>query len=138
MLVTVALNMPAHYGGEASWAQVIPSEVKGNQFFASEVKPRETYFTHFATLIMTYISRDMLNVNTLYANQILRVYGEDNITPLNTQRYVLLSEQGHNLQLNSWGVDVYQSWPESERGSKADLIYNNGYFRIYRNQYIGG
>lgn len=142
MVITIVLNMPAKYGAEASWSQVLPSELAGGKFYAERVNPDvhqdKTYYYNYAGFLILYHNPDLLAVRTLSSNQIQRALDKPSLSPLSEWvRYVILSKQGTDVQFTSWGEAPFQLWPLTPEGRKADLLYTNGHYQIYENARSG-
>ena len=134
MCLCVALSLPANYGGEVSWGQVLTTELKGAKFFACEVKPQppDEYFYVIGggeRVILSY-NPNLLGVHRRWAAQFP---SEVDLSTLDRVHYVIISKQGTDGVKFAWGEDPYAAWPETEAGKRANLIYNNGYFQIYEN-----
>jgi len=138
MLITITLNMPARYGAEASWSQVLPSELAGGNFYAERINPDvdldKTYYYNYAGFLILYHNPDLLAVSSLSSSQIHRSLDKPSLSPLSEWvRYVILSKQGTDVQFTSWGEAPFQLWPFTAKGRRADLLYNNGYYKIFEN-----
>jgi len=131
MLITLALNMPAHYGAEASWAQVLTSELEGDQFLAQRVRPTGQYFYNYIGYLVYHYDPSLVALGYLDPTWNLDLLKDVEVSFPRNVNYVILSRQGRDRTLNRWGQDPYQSWPETLQGRGATLVYSNGYFRIY-------
>jgi hypothetical protein len=144
MLVTVALSLPANFGAEASWAQVLTTELKGSMFFAIRVHPQPTdsYFQQFpngANLILAYDSslfrvRHLEHATIVQMLKLRAIPAAKAVSALDDVTYVILSRSGRNAMNFRLGGDPYAAWPESAGGRQADQIYENGDYQIFRNR----
>jgi hypothetical protein len=135
MCLFVALNPLANYSGEASWPQVLTTELKGTQFFALKVKPEERYFYGVGGTLVLYHNPNLTVAFSPVVPPLAQGPGKADISVLNDLHYVIISRQGSDSPIFAWGEDPYAAWPQTEAGKRADLIYNNGYFQIYENRF---
>ena len=127
----------ARYSTVASWGQVLTTELKGSEFWANR-DINEAYFAENYSdpaLIMHY-NRNMLTY-TYYSPNNISTMGEKAANDaLNAIPYIILSKQGDDALTLGMKVNPYTAWLQTENGGKSSLIYNNGYFQIYRNNYV--
>jgi hypothetical protein len=127
----------ARYSTVASWGQVLTTELKGSEFWANR-DINEAYFAENYSdpaLIMHY-NRNMLTY-TYYSPNNISTMGEKTANDaLNAIPYIILSKQGDDALTLGMKVNPYTAWLQTENGGKSSLIYNNGYFQIYRNNYV--
>lgn len=136
MSLTVALSLPANHAGEASWAQVLTTELRGTEFFAVKVKPQpgdEFFYTYCnGRRLILYYDSNLIHVRQRFPGELLQ-WPEIDLTLLDESHYVIISRQGTDAAVYAWGEDPYAVWPQTEAGNRADLLYNNGLFQIYEN-----
>ena len=143
MCVTPVLNLTAHYAGEASWAQVLTTELKGSEFFARkmEIQVEDSFFTQYVMGInlIAYYSPNMITFpvyDSSMSPSVFPRWPEVDLSILDKMHYVFLSQQGKRAQVYGLGKDVYGPWAQTEAGKRANLLYNNGYFRIFENKLL--
>jgi len=141
MCLFVAAHLPANYGGEAQWGQVLTSELRGTEHFALRVKPAvgtATFYT-YATQLAFFHNPDLRGTvafpssQTVYNTYVhLQKKHVPIVSPLEVLdryyhiiNYVIISNQGE--------VAYWEDWPQTEGGKEAYLIYNNGNLQIYDN-----
>ncbi len=133
----VLLAVFARFSGVASMGQVLTTELEGSKFFATHVSPDVTYFTAYgdAPSLVPFFNRGMINS---FPGTPDNVKGgtSGQLPPLDGFRYVILSQQGTNRMTVRYGSDVYSSWPRTESGSKAGLLYDNGHYQVYTNDQV--
>lgn len=134
MCLCIALHMPAYHGVEASWGQVLTSELKGTEFFALEVKPRDSYYYSYTAHLVIYHNPDLVTIPNSHYGSLASSPGEADLSALDRLHYVIFSRQATSSIVFNWGEDPYKDWLQTEAGRKADLVYNNGYFQIYVNR----
>jgi hypothetical protein len=137
MCLFVLLSPLANYsstGGSANAGQILTSEYKGTEFFADNIKTKESYFYGYSLGVLLYHNQQLMYVHHLEPTYVKDV----NISDLDSARYVILSTQSteYNSPHYPGGVFPYDAWPQTAAGQNADLIYNNGYFQIYENLLI--
>lgn len=132
MVVFLGLSLPTRYGNIASWGQIPPTDLKGNQFISRDIGPGVSFFIDGPNLAMFY-SPDAINAWALGQRWGFPDLKEVDLSKLNEQRYVLLSEQGRTSLLWSYGRDPFYAWPETTGGRRSNLIYDNSGFQIYGN-----
>lgn len=136
MWIFVTLSPLANYGAQADWGQVLTTELKGTEFFALEVKPRESYFYGYGEQLIIYNDTNLVT-GPLYGFPVVSVSPDEvDLSALDRSRYVLMSKLATERQMFLWLETPYDAWPQTEVGRMADLIYNNGYFQIYVNRVV--
>lgn len=135
MCLLVVLFPLANYAAITSWGQVLTTQLEGSKFLALEVSPQSRYFSDFEGTIMIarYYNPAQMEVSAMCPEYLVKLPSEVRLSLLDEQRYVVISKQGSDRQMISWGEDPYAAWTQTEAGQRADLIYNNGYFQIYQN-----
>ena len=152
MCLFVAAYLPANHANEAQWGQVLTSELKGTEFFATRVKaPHSTvcfYFPHNIQLLLFHNPNLRGHLAMPYAYIVydtyskLREQGTPIVNPVSTldRTYHIISYVviGNPYARSPEAEIKWDSWPQTEGGKKSYLIYNNGYFQIYDNYlYLG-
>ena len=132
MVVFLALSLPTRYGTVANFGQIPSTHLKGNQFISRDIGRGVSLFTHGPNLVSFY-NPDAINAGGLTQRWGFPDLKEVDLSRLDKQKYVLLSEQGRRNLLWSYGWDHFYDWPETEGGRRANLMYNNGGFQIYAN-----
>ncbi len=136
MVLLVALHLPAHYGAEVAWGQVLPTEFKGNEFFALRVKPQEPYFYNDGDVQKLIFFHDP-ELSTIHHFSRQWDFPDSNKvepTVLSKARYLVIGKQGSDRAIWGSGHDPMTEWLKTEAGEELDLIYNNGKYQIYENR----
>ncbi|MFC1904361.1 hypothetical protein ACFLXT_01135, partial [Chloroflexota bacterium] len=139
MFLSPTLRLPAHYGAEAAWAQVLTTELKGVEFLAPlahKVQPGEYIFNQYVSgysLLLFYYPEVWTVPELNPGSQGSPPWPEVDFSMLDKVRYVTLSKQGEMGQVYAYGEDRYAAWPQTEAGKRANLLYNNGSYQIYEN-----
>jgi hypothetical protein len=140
MCVFVIAYLPANHGNEAVYGQVLTSELKGTEFFVIEVNPPAgVAFYTFAAQLMYYNQGFLATVGFPNCADIERdfhvlhekfpeIYSSP-ISVLDRLHYVITSRQS----VADYPGVPWQTWPQTEAGKMANLIYDNGHFQIYDN-----
>lgn len=134
MCLCITFCLPANYGGDAAFGQVLTSELKGAQFMALKVKPEHPFYCGYNPCLFYYYDTNLMVVSVSSPEYLARWPGEVDLSVLDKLPYVIISKQGTAYLLFSWGEDPYATWPQTEAGRKANLIYNNGYYQIYQDR----
>jgi hypothetical protein len=141
MCIFVIAYLPANHSNEAIYGQVLTTELKGTEFFATKVNPPIgiAFYTFAAQLVVFHnpallamvgipncgdIERDFPILHEQFPDIYVRP-----ISVLDRLHYVITSSQG---AFDYPGVP-WQTWPQTEAGKMANLIYDNGHFQIYDN-----
>ena len=136
MVLLVALHLPAHYGAEVAWGQVLPTEFKGDEFFALRVRPQEPYFYNDGDVQKLIYFHDP-ELSTLHHFSRQWDFPDPNkveATVLSKARYLVIGKQGSDRAIWGSGHDPMTEWLKTEAGEELALIYNNGNFQIYENR----
>ena len=131
MIICTMLYLPANYAAEVSGQQILTTEIKGTEFFATVVQPDSSYYYGYSPAMIYYYDPELIQIPVVSLNE--PTPNENDFSILDNLRFVIISKQGSDSELFAWGVDPIASWPETEAGKKADLIYNNSEFQIYLN-----
>ena len=140
MVAFTALLPITRYSMEAGWPQVLTSELRGGEFMASKVSPQRTFFYNWGGNIIFYYDPNLVGVGYLslawYPGW--PFYGgvqNVNLSYLDGMSYVILSKQGTDSMLLSWGMDPFQRWPQTAAGQAANRIYDNGsFYQVFQNR----
>ena len=136
MCLSVALFLPANHATTVSWGQVLTTELKGTEFVALRVNPSypQTFFYPDSGLMRYYNPNLKVSLySTTY--EILSPQDVD-LSKLDGLDFVIMSKQETESLLFAWGEDPYSVWPNTDAGQRAELIYENGYFEVYKNNFI--
>jgi len=135
MCLFVVLSPLFSYAGQAGWGQVLTTELKGTKFFALEVKPKSSYLYGPGGQLIFYYDPGMVSsphLDPLSTANVTRL-GDVDLSVLDKLQYVIISKQETSWQEFTWNEAPYASWPQTEGGKKANLLYDNGDFQIYEN-----
>jgi hypothetical protein len=125
LLLCSAFILPARYGLEGCFGQVLTTELVGAQFFGyhrGAVEPYYFYDGGEAHKVLVFSNPDAITWPKRWSVSLT----EDIPFVLNHASYVLGGKQG--------GQTVINNWIEAGGGKEAMLVYNNGDFRIYKNE----
>ena len=134
IVIFLALSVPARYGADAHWGQVLTSELAGAKFVALEVKPETNFFYDRMAQLVWHYDPDMVNFRNI--GNFSSASGEG-ISQLDDFDYVIVSKQTRDRLTWAGERDLYQDWLQTEAGKRSYLIYNNGYYQVYVNQDAG-
>lgn len=138
MLIFAILHIPTHYSAESE-DMVYNTELQGSKYFALKINPETAIQYDFGRLVsvnynyaplMRYFNPALINITT--SGYISGLYNPSNKS-LDNSAYVIYTKQINNYLIYSYGSDNVQTWIQT-RNSK--LIYNNGYYYIYKNSYL--
>lgn len=146
MLLCLVFLLPARYGTECYHGQNLSSELAGMRFFSYQVDLPTGYFFYNQgdTVLRLFYNPEILNwshVGTAGLKQLPSgefVFFESRwekplASTLDEAKYVLTGKQGRLTEIARYGEEVIISiWMQTGNGEKADLIYNNGDFQIYK------
>lgn len=133
MCLMVALFPLANYATEASWGQLLTTELRGAEFVATRApESAHSYYYGLDFGLMRYFNPDM-KAGVLLPKYAARSPEAIDPSVLDGLDFVIMSKQGTDAVLFGWGVDPYAAWPQTESGREADLVYENGRFEVYRN-----
>jgi hypothetical protein len=141
LLVLFPLLLPlVRFSGEGFWPYVGTNTLQGARFFATTVdppRPPQAIFSHVGVLsLIIYFNPQYFSVHSEqpFASDRPNIFGFD-VATLGAAHvsYFILNKQGHEQLLWGWGVDPFDSWPQTERGRLAPRLYDNGGFQIYVN-----
>ncbi|HEU4759047.1 MAG TPA: hypothetical protein VFT91_03600 [Dehalococcoidia bacterium] len=126
----------AQYSLEGIWPYVGTSSLRGSDFFATRVeRPPPSFFayhgvhdlvTYYNPAYLPALSVDSWSVTDLGLRNARQ-------SQLEHVSYLLFNQQGHDTMRWVWGFDPFWSWRQTSGAQRADLIYDNGPFEIYRN-----
>jgi hypothetical protein len=133
MVIFLALSLPTRYGTIANWGQIRSTFLRGEQFISQDIGRGISFFYDGTTNIIPFYNPDAVNAWALSQRWGFPDLKEVDLSRLDKQKYVLLSEQGRANLIWSYGWDPFYDWPETAGGRKANLIYNNSGFQIYAN-----
>ncbi len=137
MVLSSVLSLGASYASEAAWGQVLTSELRGTQFIANNYKavPGTTvvYYDGNMQFIYYYDPNTVMTMGFRTTEFHQESLDAIDFSVLDEVHYVIVSEDSTFNSVASWGAAPSADWVQTEGGRRADLIYNNGYFRIYEN-----
>jgi len=134
MALLSVLSIGASYAGEAAWGQVLTSELKGTQFFAYNISPRGWLYYDGNKQYIFYRDPTKVKTGHFRTTEGSQKSGKEiDFSLLDTAHYVIVSKDSHATSLSGWGADPSTAWVQTEGGKRANLIYNNGHFRVYEN-----
>lgn len=126
-LLLIALHIPAHYGTESS-DMVRTTELQGSKFIALNIGPYDSINYYYGTL-MKYYNPQLVLTNRQGVGYKRGIYDPDEES-LDTSTYIIDSIQMSNYLIYVYGVDRVQIWLQKD--NKLNLMYNNGYYSIYK------
>ena len=124
-ILLIVLHIPAHYGTE-SFDMTYTTDLRGSKFLASKLGPDDSVNYYFAPFIRYY---DLQFVNSRGFDDI--GYFNPNEKSLGNSTYIIYSDQLNNYLLYVFGVNKIQTWLKNDKLSV--LLYDNGYYHIYKN-----
>lgn len=127
-ILLVALHIPAHYGTE-SYDMVYTTELKGSQFAASILGSYDSINYYYIPLIEYYNPQRKPDIIPTGFYQ--GIYMPTNES-LDSSKYIVHSKQIDNYLLYVFGIDEIQTFIKEDNG-KFNLMYNNGFYSIYKN-----
>lgn len=143
LLVVFSVLLPiARYTYEVPWGQVTTPELRGSEFLASKYSGDPKFFSQFNWgLAFVYHYNPSLVAGRSLSPNYYPGWPSDNesseklnLAPVGEVRFVVLSKQGSDAMMSSYGADPFSRWPETAQGTAASLIYDSGkYYRIYMN-----
>lgn len=127
-ILLVVPHIPAHYGSE-SYEMIRSTELVGSKFFAMKITidNNQSYFSMWDTFINYY---DSETIN--YKRKSLSVAAKPNISMVTTSNYIINSKSSQNFVIYAYGFDPIQEEIRLYQNNLS-LLYNNGYFQIYKN-----
>lgn len=125
-IILLTLHIPAHYGSE-SFDMVRTVDLKGSEFVASNIIKNDSVNFYYAPLIRYY------NNKFINSKGFDEGYYIPNEESLRDSTYIIDSEQNSNYLLYVFGEDKIREWLKT---SGSSLLYDNGYYRAYKNIYI--
>jgi hypothetical protein len=133
MVVLPVMFLLANYAGDASFGQILTTELKGEQFMALTIKPEQPFFVNgrLSGTLAGFYDPDIMQVGFEAPEWDSQI--SSNLSELNSFPYVIIGKQGTDMLLMAQKEDPYANWYETGGGMKSELIYNNGYFQIYKN-----
>jgi hypothetical protein len=137
VFVFISLSLFINYASLAGFGQVDAPSLAGSRYLASDVKPDSCFSLSYRGLAL-YYDPDLAGIraSTPVDSGAISPNTAD-MSLLDEYHYVVISRYYCNSFVFSWGEDPYAAWPQTEAGQKADLIYTNGYFKIYENDQPG-
>lgn len=124
MILFIVLHIPAHYGTE-SYDMIHTADLQGSKYLAGIINPEDYVNYYFAPLIRFY--------NPLFSNSTgfdgFGYYNPNNVS-IEDSTYIISSRELHNYLIYNYGVDKLLLWSQEENAST--LLYDNGYYDIYR------
>lgn len=134
-ILLIFLHIPSHYGGYVGFEQVLTTELRGNEFLVTRLKPsmNDSYFYTYWDGLIDYF--DPIQVNTPH-ERFSWEWSPDSwkdLSKLKTFTYVIISKQGTALMEFSERKDRFKYWMETEGWKTSCLVYSSGSYDIYRN-----
>jgi hypothetical protein len=136
MVLFVSMSVPAVYGNDSKWGQVLTTEIYGSKFFALHIKPEGTYYFDGNEVFIHYYKPSLLNeLKRNFNFGLFKIISPSEIdySLIDNSNYVILSKKSSSRWLLSWGEDPTALWVHTITGQYANLIYNNGDFEVYEN-----
>lgn len=124
-ILLIALHIPAHYGTE-SFDMTYTTDLRGSKFLASKLGPDDSVNYYFAPFIRYY---NFQFVNSRGFDDV--GYYNPSDKSLEGSTYIISSDQLNNYLIYVFGVNKIQNWLKNDK--KSVLLYDNGYYRIYKN-----
>ena len=124
-VLLIALHIPAHYGTE-SFDMTYTTDLRGSKFLASKLGPDDSVNYYFAPFIRYY---NFQFVNSRGFDDV--GYYNPNDKSLEGSTYIISSDQLNNYLIYVFGVNKIQNWLKDDK--KSVLLYDNGYYHIYKN-----
>lgn len=124
-ILLMILHIPAHYGTE-SFDMVRTVDLKGSEFIASNIGNNDSVNFYYAPLIRYY------NNKFVNSKGFKEGYYDPNGESLRDSTYIVDSKQMSNYLLYVFGIDKIHDWLKT---SGSMLLYDNGYYRVYKNIY---
>jgi hypothetical protein len=132
MCVTAACAIPANYAVEASWGQVLTTELKGSEYFANIVHPQTEYFYEYVPNLIRSFNLGMSSIEVFVPQSVEPDNpGKISLTALDELSYIVLSKEGDNAMVYQIGYNPFSAWPLTSEGMKAGIFYDNGSYRVY-------
>ncbi len=128
ILLLIVLHIPAHYGTE-SYDMIRTTELQGSKFIALNIGPYDSINYYYGTL-MKYHNPQLVLSNRPGMGYKKGFYDPDEES-LESSIYVIDSKQMSNYLLYIYGIDKIQIWLQ-KGSSKLNLMYDNGYYSIYK------
>ena len=124
-VLLIALHIPAHYGTE-SFDMTYTTDLRGSKFLASKLGPDDSVNYYFAPFIRYY---NFQFVNSRGFDDV--GYYNPSDKSLEGSTYIISSDQLNNYLIYVFGVNKIQTWLKNDK--KSVLLYDNGYYRVYKN-----
>lgn len=126
VVLLAILHTPAHYGTEF-YDMVYTTELQGSKFLSSKIDNYDSINYYYGPLIQYY---DLQFTNFWMKGFDKGIYDPDNES-LEISTYIVHSKQINNYLIYIFGIDKIQVWIKD---SKSNLLYDNGYYSIYKNK----
>jgi hypothetical protein len=141
LMVLFPLLLPiARFAGEGIWPYVGTTVLRGAQFFAATVDPprppQAIFAQHGVLSLIIHFNPDYFSVlaeEPISADR-PNIFAFD-VATLGAAHvpYFILNRQGHDQLLWGYGIDPFESWPQTERGRLTLQLYDSGGFQVYSN-----
>ncbi|MDO9333404.1 MAG: hypothetical protein Q7T57_02640 [Dehalococcoidales bacterium] len=137
-ILFIALHLPAHYGPEAAYGQVPTTELRGAEFFALRVKPKEPYFYNGSdiTKLVYYYDPKLVSIPLYSPEQSFISPNKVDTEIMKKVTYILNGKLGTNRMIWAYGHDPLEEWLNTEAGAEFAPIYDNVDYQIYINNRI--
>lgn len=129
-ILFLVFHIPAHYGTE-SYDMVYTTELKGSKFMASNMNPYGS-INYYNSRLVIYYNPGL--ITDIRGSGYKEGYYNPDDESLESSYYILHSRQISNYLVYFFGVDKIQNWLNKD--NRLNLLYNNGYYSVYQNNYI--
>jgi len=128
MILLLGLHIPAHYADE-SYLMTHTTDLKGSEFIGSNFMLNETLFYQLHPYVHFF---DPRSINKPY--YYFQVDQIPDTSILQNMSLIINSRQSYNFFTYMYGTDFLQNWVLLNNKS-INLLYNNGYYKIYKKIY---
>jgi len=136
MSILLAVSPFYSYSGLSGWGLVSSEELRGSEYLALKVNPRDGYFYNPGGQLPLFYNPDMINTPRVDPVCFASTPNDVDLSVLDRIHLIVLNKHSADSRIFSWSEDPYSLWPETSSGKKADLIYNNPEFLIYKNNSV--
>lgn len=127
MVVFIILFIPAHYGNESIGTGTL-TELKGSEFFSLEIKPHEPYFDSYFYEFNKYIFYFDPSLLSIKHESFYKTY---DYSKMENTKYIIESRLTNNRYMFIYDFDPLQAWLDKNE-KQVNMLYNNGFFDIYK------
>lgn len=126
-ILLITLHIPAHYGTE-SFDMVQNTDLLGSKFISNKIGPYDSINYYFSPLIRYY------NYQFTNSAGFKSGYYDPDDSSIRDSTYIVSSSQMNNYLLYVFGTNKIQDWLQTENKDYiSELLYDNGNYRIYKN-----